>query len=131
VVKVEKQKTARLSLAVFCFSRAARPRPLTNPKPRDKSPKATITKPMQQRSTHQSRRQSPGGARVFADDAGRLWNASHATGTVDAAVVFTCISDSRQTARAIAVPVGFTLIDTGDDVLRAWLREAPRMGLLT
>jgi len=86
---------------------------------------------MQGRSTQQSRRQSPGGARVFADDAGRLWNASHATGTVDAAVVFTCISDSRQTARAIAVPVGFALPDAGDDVLRAWLREAPRMGLLT
>ena len=48
-----------------------------------------------------------------------------------AAVVFTCISDSRQTARAIAVPVSFALIDTGDDVLRAWLRDAPRMGLLT
>jgi hypothetical protein len=31
------------------------------------------------------RRPAPGGARVFADDAGRLWNASHATGTVDAA----------------------------------------------
>mgnify|MGYP006951096442 FL=1 len=86
---------------------------------------------MQSRSTQQSRRQSPGGARVFADDAGRLWNASHATGTVDAAVVFTCISDSRQTARAIAVPVSFALTDAGDDILRAWLREAPRMGLLT
>ena len=86
---------------------------------------------MQGRSTQDSRRQSPGGARVFADDAGRLWNASHATGTVDAAVVFTCISDSRQTARAIAVPVGFAMTDAADDVLRTWLREAPRMGLLT
>ena len=86
---------------------------------------------MQGRSTQHSRRQSPGGARVFADDAGRLWNASHATGTVDAAVVFTCISDSRQTARAIAVPVGFAMTDAADDTLRTWLREAPRMGLLT
>ena len=86
---------------------------------------------MQGRPAQQSRRRSPGGARVFADDAGRLWNASHATGTVDAAVVFTCISDSRQTVRAIAVPVGFALTDTSDELLRAWLREAPRMGLLT
>jgi hypothetical protein len=86
---------------------------------------------MQGRSTQQSRRPAPGGARVFADDAGRLWNASHANGTVDAAVVFTCISDSRQTARAIAVPVGFAMTDAGDEVLRTWLREAPRMGLLT
>ena len=86
---------------------------------------------MHSRSTQQSRRQSPGGARVFADDAGRLWNASHATGTVDAAIVFTCISDSRQSARAIAVPVGFALAEAGDDILRTWLRDAPRMGLLT
>jgi hypothetical protein len=60
-----------------------------------------------------------------------LWNASHASGTVDAAVVFTCISDSRQTVRAIAVPFGFALTETGDELLRVWLREAPRMGLLT
>ena len=86
---------------------------------------------MQARSTQQSRRPAQGGARVFADDAGHLWNASHATGTVDAAVVFTCISDSRQTARAIAVPVSFAMTDAGDEILRAWLREAPRMGLLT
>ena len=86
---------------------------------------------MQGRSTQQARRPTPGGARVFADDAGRLWNASHSTGTVDAAVVFTCISDSRQTSRAIAVPVSFAMTDAADDVLRTWLREAPRMGLLT
>jgi len=86
---------------------------------------------MHGRPTQTSRRPMPGGARVFADDAGQLWNASHATGTVDAAVVFTCISDSRQTARAIAVPVSFAMIDAADEVLRAWLREAPRMGLLT
>lgn len=86
---------------------------------------------MQGRSTQQSRRQQPGGARVFADEAGRLWNASYATGTVDAAVVFTCISDSRQSTRAIAVPVGFAMTDAGDDLLRTWLREAPRVGLLT
>jgi hypothetical protein len=86
---------------------------------------------MHGRSISQSRRPSPGGARVFADDAGQLWNASHAAGTVDAAVVFTCISDSRQTVRAIAVPFSFALTETGDEMLRAWLREAPRMGLLT
>jgi hypothetical protein len=44
--------------------------------------------------------------------------------------VFTCISDSRQTVRAIAVPVGFAMSDAADDVLRTWLREAPRMGRL-
>src|SRR4030095_15656316 len=105
--------------------------PLTKSRPRAKSTKVSNPYGMHGRSTQRSRRQSPGGARVFADDAGRLWNASHASGTVDAAVVFTCISDSRQTARAIAVPVNFAMIDAGDEVLRTWLREAPRMGLLT
>ena len=86
---------------------------------------------MSGRATSPSRRQSPGGARVFADDVGRLWNASHAYGTVDAAVIFTCISDSRQTVRAIAVPVGFAMSDAADEMLRTWLREAPRMGRLS
>jgi hypothetical protein len=104
---------------------------LTKSRPRAKSTKVSNPYGMHGRSTQQSRRQSPGGARVFADDAGRLWNASHASGTVDAAVVFTCISDSRQTVRAIAVPFSFALTDTADELLRAWLREAPRMGLLT
>ncbi len=104
---------------------------MTNPDASAKSTKTTEIETMHGRSTQQARRPSPGGARVFADDAGRLWNASHATGTVDAAVVFTCISDSRQTARAIAVPVSFAITDTADEVLRTWLREAPRVALLT
>jgi hypothetical protein len=104
---------------------------LTNPNTSAKSSKTTELETMHGRSTQSSRRPSPGGARVFADDAGRLWNASHAAGTVDAAVVFTCISDSRQTARAIAVPVSFAMTDAADEVLRIWLREAPRVASLT
>ena len=58
-----------------------------------------------------------GGARVFADTVGRLWSAAH-TGE---AVVFTCISDGRQSGRALAVNVA-------DPVRRGWRRDTPRRG---
>ena len=73
---------------------------------------------------------APGG-RVVADDAGRLWSASLARGRTDAAVVFDCLSDPRDAARAIAAPAGVRLGEVADDELRAWLREAPRIGTLT
>ena len=64
---------------------------------------------------------------MFTDDAERLWNAA----TRDGALVFTCISDGRQSSRAIAVdalrrePGHVT-----EEVLRAWLAAAPRIGTL-
>jgi hypothetical protein len=48
----------------------------------------------------------------------------------DEAVVFSCISDSRQKVRAIAVDHTYELADVNDETLRAWLRAAPRMGRL-
>ena len=68
-----------------------------------------------------------GGERVFADESGRLWNAAY-TGE---AIVFTCVSDGRQSGRAIAVTDGDLAGDVGDDTLRAWLSSAPRIGRLT
>ncbi len=83
---------------------------------------------------HPSIRKNPrrrsGGERVFSDDAGRLWSASHTRGT-STAIVFACISDSRQSVRAIAVDTQFGLADSADDELRAFLRDAPRIGRLT
>jgi hypothetical protein len=70
-----------------------------------------------------------GGERIFADDAGRLWGATPVRGP-DEAVVFSCISDPRQTVRAIAVDHTYELADVNDEVLRDWLRAAPRMGRL-
>ena len=71
-------------------------------------------------------RQASEGARVFADDRGKLWGA-----VMDgAAVVFTCISDARQSERAISAD-HVILDDTIDDAtLRAWLEAAPRIGML-
>ena len=85
---------------------------------------------MSQQPKQEPSRRPSGGERVFADDTGRLWSAAPVDGT-DGAVVFTCISDSRQAARAIALEAGQHLADVGDETLRAWLREAPRMGRLT
>jgi hypothetical protein len=74
-------------------------------------------------------RRLKGGERIFADDAGRLWGATPVRGA-DEAVVFSCISDSRQKARAIALDHTYELADVNDETLRDWLRAAPRMGRL-
>ena len=74
-------------------------------------------------------RRPTGGERIFADDAGRLWGATPVRG-VDEAVVFSCISDPRQTTRALAVDPTYELADVNDETLRDWLRAAPRMGRL-
>lgn len=79
---------------------------------------------------HDPTRRPSGGERVFADDEGRLWSAAPVSGS-DGAVVFTCISDSRQSVRAIALEANQHLADVADETLREWLREAPRMGRLT
>jgi hypothetical protein len=68
-----------------------------------------------------------GGDRVFADERGRLWNAAY-TGE---AIVFTCVSDGRQSGRALAIPAGDLAGDVGDDKLREWLDHAPHIGTLT
>jgi hypothetical protein len=67
-----------------------------------------------------------GGERVFADSVGRLWSAAH-TGE---AIVFTCISDGRQSGRALAVDASTHSDEVGDEMLRAWLDAAPRIGNL-
>ena len=79
------------------------------------------------RSLH---RQS-GSERVFTDEHGRLWTATLRSAPGDGAVVFACISDSRQTVRAIAVDDRLRMRDVADETLRAWLRDAPRIGRLS
>ena len=73
-----------------------------------------------------------GGERVFADDVGRLWSASaHRDEQGGVTVVFTCINDGRQSGRAILIDLAEEVGDVGDEVLRAWLEAAPRIGRLT
>jgi hypothetical protein len=67
-----------------------------------------------------------GDERVFADDRGRLWSAAQS----GEAIVFACISDGRQSGRAIAVDDASFDDSVGDDTLRAWLEQAPRIGTL-
>lgn len=68
----------------------------------------------------------PSGDRVFADDQGRLWSATH----VGEAIVFACISDGRNAGRAITVNLARLDSSVGDETLRAWLEAAPRIGTL-
>jgi hypothetical protein len=72
-----------------------------------------------------------GGERVFTDADGRLWNATTHTDQEGVTVVFTCITDGRQSGRAIVIALPEEVGDVGDETLRAWLEAAPRIGRLT
>jgi hypothetical protein len=86
---------------------------------------------MSRLNTRSSSRGS-GGERVFSDDLGGLWSASFTKGAGDErAVVFACISDSRQSVRAIAAEPDLIFADIPDETLREWLKNAPRIGRLT
>jgi hypothetical protein len=68
---------------------------------------------------------------VFTDDEGRLWSAAlEQRDDSCGALVFRCISDGRQSIRALTVDP-LALSEAGDEVLRAWLRAAPRIGTLS
>lgn len=84
-------------------------------------------------STTPSSRRGSGGERVFSDDRGTLWNATFSKGVAigDAAVVFACVSDARQSGRAIAADPDLIFADIPDDTLREWLNNAPKIGRLT
>jgi hypothetical protein len=64
---------------------------------------------------------------VFSDDNGRLWSVAR----TPTALVFTCISDARQSGRALAIEDTLREEETGDDTLRAWLGAAPKIGSLS
>jgi hypothetical protein len=82
---------------------------------------------MSRQFTRRPARPTPIDARVFSDDAGRLWSAVRTAG----AVVFTCISDARQSGRALAIEDTVREDETGDETLRAWLGAAPKIGSLS
>ena len=70
------------------------------------------------------------GQRVFTDESGLLWSASF-TRSGGGAVEFSCVGDARRPVRAIAVDGAVALAEISDETLRAWLRDAPRIGRLT
>lgn len=82
---------------------------------------------MSRHSTRQAAKQSPVDGRVFSDESGRLWSVVRTA----SAVVFTCISDARQSGRALAIEDALREEQTGDDTLRAWLGAAPKIGSLS
>ena len=76
-------------------------------------------------------RRSSGSERIFEDDARRIWSAGHSsTPTGSDAVVFTCLSDSREAIRAVALDVEVPLTEAGSNQLRLLLEVAPRLGRL-
>jgi hypothetical protein len=72
-----------------------------------------------------------GGERVFTDAFGCLWSAVSIAGDQGLTVVFTCITEGRQSGRAIVIDLSQEVGDVGDETLRAWLEAAPRIGRLT
>ena len=80
---------------------------------------------------HENTTRPPGGDRVFADAEGRLWSAAPQHESEGLTVVFTCISDGRQSGRAIVVEPAMEVGNVAEDTLRAWLEAAPRIGRLT
>ena len=72
-----------------------------------------------------------GGERVFTDASGRLWSALSHAHDGGVTVVFTCITEGRQSGRAIEIDLSQEVGDVGDETLRAWLEAAPRIGRLT
>jgi hypothetical protein len=77
-----------------------------------------------------SQPQQAEGPRVFTDDAGLLWSAVLTRGG-GGAMEFSCIGDARRPVRAIAVDAALMMSQISDETLRAWLRDAPRIGRLT
>ena len=72
-----------------------------------------------------------GGERVFTDDQGRLWTAISSAEPDGVTVIFTCITEGRQSGRALVIDLSQEVADVGDETLRAWLEAAPRIGRLT
>ncbi len=84
------------------------------------------------RLTNQEKDLRPsGGERVFTDDQGRLWTAISSVESDGVTVIFTCITEGRQSGRAIVIDLSQEVGDVGDETLRAWLEAAPRIGRLT
>ena len=85
---------------------------------------------MQEPSLRRAFRRASDGERIFTDRAGKLWSAVRSTAAIDAAVVFQCVSDSREATRAIAIDERTRVAEIPDDILRRWLDAAPRLGRL-
>lgn len=79
-----------------------------------------------------SPRRPTGEERVFSAPDGKLWGASIRLGPNegDAVVVFTCMTEARQSVRAVTIDAAVRLRDLTDDALRAWLATAPTVGKL-
>ena len=68
---------------------------------------------------------------MITDDVGRVWSVNVLADAAGAeAIVFTCVSDSRQPARALAADLLPDVERARDPFLLSLLRVAPRLGRL-
>ena len=88
---------------------------------------------MPRQSIRTTPRRPSGGERVFTDALGRTWSAVYVKGEAGGnnAVVFSCVSEVRQSGRALAVDLPAGVNDVEEAILRTWLSVAPRIGTLT
>ena len=78
-----------------------------------------------------SLRHSSGSERIFEDATRRLWSAGRsATPRGSDALVFTCLSDSREAVRAVVLDRELPLTEAGAEQLRSLLAVAPMLGRL-
>lgn len=80
-------------------------------------------------------RRSSGAERVFEDRAGRLWSAGPAripgeAGDEVDVLLFVCVSEVRESPRAIAFPPDLRLADADTEALAALLADAPKIARL-
>jgi hypothetical protein len=87
---------------------------------------------MPRQSTRNTAPRPSGSERIFMDALNRRWSATY-TADEDGggAIIFTCVSEVRNSGRAIAVKLPHGMRDVEEETLRAWLEVAPRIGTLT
>jgi hypothetical protein len=81
-------------------------------------------------SSDPSRRPSRGPrdtGRIFADDGGRLWNATVTLVNGVDTIVFSCVSEARQPAHALSLGEPLDLAGATEGDLQRLLSSAPRV----
>jgi hypothetical protein len=69
----------------------------------------------------------PAPSRVFVDSGGLSWRATLSASAGERVLEFTCLGESREHPRVVAIDGPLSIENVSDDSLRAWLASAPRL----